>query len=405
MNEQLSPIEQEAGAFRQQALDHYLKRENAATVLRVSPPAIWTLFWIISGAMVVAIVVSFIARVEVTATGPGILRPRTGVRLLITQTAGVVTEVFSRSGQFVHAQRPIVQLESAPLRAEMLAAEGRIQMLRSDADRFGRGQAAYTLQQRNSIERRITLLNAQVASLDETIAVRKRKYDSDRALAASGLVSQTALAESGELVELARRERGQLEQLLSQASQELAAVAFESDRARAAKEDELRAAVAHRDSLAFSLQQLTVVAPIDGYVEAMLVRAGDVLQNGSSVGKLIPSAPEMQVISFIPERDRAFIKTGNAVRIELDQLPSTEFGALDGHITQISSDLASQNELKDAFAEQSPVSGAAYRVEISLSHSRNQLPLHTGMLLTVHYTLRRQRLITVIFQPLQRWIS
>ena len=193
MNEQLSPIEQEAGAFRQQALDHYLKRENAATVLRVSPPAIWTLFWIISGAMVVAIVASFIARVEVTAAGPGILRPRTGVRLLITQTAGVVTEVFSRSGQFVHAQRPIVQLESAPLRAEMLGAEGRIQMLRSDADRFGRGQAAYTLQQRHSIESRITLLNAQVASLDETIAVRKRKYDADRTLAASGLLSPTAL--------------------------------------------------------------------------------------------------------------------------------------------------------------------------------------------------------------------
>ena len=405
MNEQLSPIEQQAATFRQEALDHYLKRENAATVLTVSPPSIWTLFWIISSAMVVAIVASFFARVEVTATGPGILRPRTGVRLLMTQTAGVVTEVFAHSGQFVRAQRPIVRLDSAPLRAELLEAEGRIHMLRADVDRFGRGQATYTVQQRHSIESRIALLRAQVASLDETISARTRKYEADKSLAASGLVSPLALAESGELVEVARRERRQLEQVLSQAYQELSAVTFESDRDRAVKEDELRAAVARRDALAFSLRQLTVVAPTDGYVEAMLVRAGDVLQNGSSVGKLIPAAPEMHIIAFLPERDRAFIKKGDPVRIDLEQLPWTEFGSLDGRITQISSDLASQHELKDAFGEQSPVSGAAYRVEISLRPTRKPLPLRPGMLLTVHYTLRRQRLITVILQPLQRWIS
>jgi HlyD family secretion protein len=405
MNEQLSPIEQQAATFRQEALDHYLRRENAATVLNVSPPSIWALFWIITGAMVLAIVTSFIARVEVTATGPGILRPRTGVRLLMTQTAGVVTEVFAHSGQFVRAQRPIVRLDSAPLRAELLEAEGRIQMLRAEVVRFGRGQAAYTVQQRHSIESRIALLNAQLVSLDATIAARKRKFEGDKSLAASGLISPIALAESGELVEVARRERRQLEQVLSQAYQELAAVAFESDQERAAKEDELRAAVARRDALAFSLRQLTVVAPTDGYVEAMLVRAGDVLQNGSSVGKLIPAAPEMHIISFIPERDRAFIKPGDPVRIDLAQLPWTEFGALDGRITQISSDLASQHELKDAFGEQSPVSGAAYRVEVSLDKIRKPLPLRPGMLLTVHYTLRKQRLITVILQPLQRWIS
>lgn len=405
MSEQLSPIEQQAATFRQEALDHYLRRENAATILNVSPPSVWALFWIISGAMVVAVVASFIVRVEVTATGSGILQPRTGVRLLVTQTAGVVTEVFARSGQLVRAQRPIVRLDSAPLRAELLEAEGRIQRLGAEVDRFGRGQAAYTVQQRRSIESRIALLNAQVASLDETIAARKRKYEGDQALAASGLVSPTALAESRELVEVARRERRQLEQGLSQAPQELAALAFERDRDRAAKEEELRAAVARRDALALSLQQLTVVAPTDGYVEAMLVRPGDVLQNGSSVGKLIPATPEMHVISFIPERDRAFIQKGDRVRIDLEQLPWTEFGALEGRITQISSDLASQNELKDAFGEQSPVSGPVYRVEVSLSPTRKPLPLRPGMLLTVRYMLRRQRLITVVLPPLQRWIS
>lgn len=405
MSEQLSPIEQQAATFRQEALDHYLRRENAATVLNVSPPSIWALFWIITVAMLIGIVTSFLVRVEVTADGPGILRPRTGVRLLVTQTAGVVTEVYAHSGQFVHAQRPIVRLDSAPLRAELLEAEGRIQMLRADVDRFGRGQAAYTMQQQHSIESRISLLKAQMASLDETIAARVQKYEGDQKLAASGLFSPTTLAESRESVEVSRRERRQLEESLSQAYQELSSVAFETERARSAKEDELRGAVARHDALAFSLKQLTVIAPIDGYVEAMLVRPGDVLQNGSSIGKLIPAAPEMHIVAFIPERDRAFIKTGDSVRIELEQLPWTEFGALDGRITQISSDLASQYALKDAFGEQSPVTGPSYRVEVSLTGNRKQLPLHPGMLLTVHYTLRKQRLITIILQPLQRWIS
>jgi multidrug resistance efflux pump len=405
MSEQLSPIEQEAATFRQEALDHYLERENAATVLRISPPSIWILFWIISGVMILAIVASFLARVEVTATGPGILRPRTGVRLLITQTSGVVTQVFARSGQFVRAQHSIVQLDSPPLRAELLEAEERIQSLRTDLDRFGRGSAAYTVGQRRSIENRIAILEAQISSFDETIATRQRKYEADKSLVAAGLLSAASAAESGELVENARRERRQLEAALSQASQELGDAAYQSDQTRAAKEAELREAVARRDRLTFALRQLNVVAPADGHVDAILVRPGDVLQNGSAVGKLIPAAPEMQVISFVPERDRAFITPGDPVRIELDQLPWTEFGTLSGHVLRISSDLASQNELKDAFAEQSPVTGPAYRVEVSLDRPRRELPLRPGMHLTVHYTLRRQRLITIIFQPLQRWMS
>jgi hypothetical protein len=38
MTEHVSPVQQKAAAFRQQAIDHYLRRDATATVLRISPP-------------------------------------------------------------------------------------------------------------------------------------------------------------------------------------------------------------------------------------------------------------------------------------------------------------------------------------------------------------------------------
>ena len=123
------------------------------------------------------------------------------------------------------------------------------------------------------------------------------------------------------------------------------------------------------------------------------------------MGKLIPDAGVLQAVSFLPERDRAFINAGDRARIELEQLPSAEFGSLTGHVKRISSDLASPYEVKDAFGEEGAVQGPAYRVELTFDAPVRPLPLRPGMLLNVRYTLRRQRVISLVFQPLAKWLS
>jgi multidrug efflux pump subunit AcrA (membrane-fusion protein) len=113
------------------------------------------------------------------------------------------------------------------------------------------------------------------------------------------------------------------------------------------------------------------------------------------------------VVSFLAEKDRAFVKPGDDVRLELDQLPYAEYGTLQAKVIRISDDLASPYEIREALGEDQKLDAPAYRVELEITDAASlhaaQVRLRTGMLMNVRYTLRRQRFITLVLDPLRRW--
>jgi multidrug resistance efflux pump len=173
------------------------------------------------------------------------------------------------------------------------------------------------------------------------------------------------------------------------------------------RQQAIAAAQNRRDSLALLQRQSVLVAPEDGTVEALSVRVGEVVHAGQAIGKLIPAASPLHVVGFLAERDRAFVKPGDEVRLELDQLPHAEYGTLRGRISRIGDDLAAPSEIRDALGEQQKLDGASYRVEVQITDASvaeaAQVKLRTGGLMDVRYTLRRQRLIALVFNPLRRF--
>ena len=102
---------------------------------------------------------------------------------------------------------------------------------------------------------------------------------------------------------------------------------------------ELEAARAQRDSLRFALDAAIVRAPIDGVVGSVSVRPGDPVIAGAPLGRVVAAAAPRTVVVYIPERDRAFVEKNAAVRVEVDQLPVWEFGALHGRVTRVASEI------------------------------------------------------------------
>jgi hypothetical protein len=127
------------------------------------------------------------------------------------------------------------------------------------------------------------------------------------------------------------------------------------------------------------------------------------------VARLIPDGTPLTVVSFVPERDRAFLAIGATARIEVDQLPSAEFGAINGRITRIGSDVASAAELREALGDHAQVAGPMVRVELTVTDDAQRqklLPhLRAGSLVGVRYTLRRRRVITLIVEPLRHFLE
>jgi multidrug resistance efflux pump len=252
-------------------------------------------------------------------------------------------------------------------------------------------------------------MSEQIDSLRASASHQQRRLDADQQLLAKGLVSDIAVGETRDALAQAQRQLNAAEQSLDQTRQELASL-------EARRQDELwqrqqlvSAAQTKRDSLAVALQESVLRAPEDGVVEALTVRVGEVVQAGQPVGKIVPVQSPLVVVSLLAERDRAFAKPGDEVQLELDQLPHAEYGTLRAKVVRIAGDLASPQEIREAFGEEGKPGAPSYRVELEITDASAaeaaKVQLRTGTLMDVRYTLRRQRLITLVFSPLRRWLA
>lgn len=395
------------GLFREEALKHYLKVEEGRGLVKVSPPWTWMLLWILLAALGAALLASFMGHVEVNGRGRGIVRPATGVRMLVSQSGGVVGRIEVRSSQAVKAGTVLLHIEVPNIQSQLLEAERQTEAVKIDYQVLSVRQDAAYAEQAQRLKGRINQLQGQITSYRESIQLYDRKLKAKQVLQKDGLVSDFEVEDAREGVAQAQRQVSGSQQSLDQVKQEQAALESRRQDDLWQRKQVVQKAESKRDGLAFVQGQTVLQAPEDGVVEALLVKPGEVVQAGQVVGKLIPQGAALQVVSFLAEKDRAFVKAGDEVHLELDQLPYAEYGTLRARVVRVNDDLASPYEIREALGEDQKLDGSTYRVELVITDAKAldsaKVKLRTGMLMNVRYTLRRQRLITLVLDPLRRW--
>lgn len=393
--------------FREEALKHYLQAEEGRGLVKVSPPWTWTLLWIVLTALGAALVASFLGHVEVNGRGRGIVRPATGVRLLVSQSGGTVGRVEVRSGQTVKAGEVLLRIEAPNIQSQVLEAERQSEAVKGDYRSIIARQDVAYLEQTSRLKGRIAQLKEQIASHWESIPSYERKLKAKQTLFEERLVSVFEVDDAREGLSQAKRQLSGAQQALNQAVQEQAALEGRRQDELWQRKQVVQNVETKRESLLFVQGQMVVRSPEDGLVEALLVKVGEVVQQGQAVGKLIPQGAPLQVVSFLAEKDRAFVKPGDVVHLEMEQIPYAEYGTLRARVNRVSDDLASPFEIREALGEDQKLDAPTYRVELEITDAKAldsaKVKLRTGMLMNVRYTLRRQRLITLVLDPLRRW--
>lgn len=378
-------------------------------MLRVSPPWTWALLWVVVLAVLVALVASIAGSVEVNSRALAVLRPGGGVKLLTSQVSGVVSTVESRSGEDISAGSVLVRIHAAELEGQLLESQRQVDLLRTGFRQVMAVQRRLQLEQEQHARARIEKTAERASSLRASLLAAERKALAIEALAASNLVSQMDVLDARESVAQTRRELAAVEEGVASGRQELASVENRRQEDQWQHQQSLENAESRRDALTMALQQTVVRAPQDGSVEALMVQRGDIVRQGQTLAKLIPAGASLRVISFLPEKDRAFIRLGSEVRLELEQLPYGEFGSLGARVVRISGDVASIDEVQEALGDGATVDGATYRVELEVVDTSASeaagIRLRSGMMMQARFTLRRQRLITMVLEPLRRWFQ
>ncbi|OFX25549.1 MAG: hypothetical protein A2V77_24945 [Anaeromyxobacter sp. RBG_16_69_14] len=396
------------GLFRAEALQHRLSSEEGHGLVRVSPPWTWALLWVVVCGVGAALAASFIGEVEVTGRGRGILRPTAGVRVLTSQMTGTVVSVDAHSGDRVKTGAALLRIESATTQAQLLEAERELEAVRTRFSAVASQQDQHYDEQIENLKSRAKRLTDQIASLRISVSRQVRRVEADGQLLKKGLVSELAVSDTQEGLAQAQRRLSEAETTLDQTRQELASIEARRQDELWQRQQLLSNAQNKRDALALVMQQNVIGAPQDGTVEALLVKVGEVVQAGQPVGKIVPVESALRVVSFLAEKDRAFVKAGDEVELELDQLPHAEYGTLRAKAIRIGDDLASPSEISEAIGDGQKFE-PSYRVELEITDARAAemagVKLRTGTLLNARFTLRRQKLIALVLSPLKRWFQ
>lgn len=281
-----------------------------------------------------------------------------------SRVGGRVARVLAEEGQAVKAGQALVELEPYDLReklaqaqAELAAREARLQKLKagSRAEEIAQARAARDRAQAvldklvagpRPLEIRIAEDRLALAQAEFTKA--EKDFDRVRRLREQGQASEEELND-------ATRAYGVMEAGLAAARNQLALLKegtrpeeLAEQRARVAEAEQTLAlleagprpeeiaeaealAAAGRAAVAASERQiaeLTITAPLDGIVEAVELRPGDLVAPSAPVLALSDPS-ELWVRAYVPE-NRLNVRTGQPVRVGVDAFPQRRFAA---HVT------------------------------------------------------------------------
>jgi multidrug resistance efflux pump len=346
--------------------------------------------------------------VDVTWLGRGSRGARGPPQILATQVGGAVTSVAVVPGDRVVRGQEIARLESTTTAAALLEADRKLELAQRGLVNFRNHKKDLYVARKHHLLVQSETIRRRAASEVSSVARMASKTRSVEALKQAGLATGFESIDSAE--RLAGMHRGALrvQEEAARISEEIAALDAEVGDEEWRLTLQVEEAQAQHDSLKFALEAAIVRTPSDGIVGSISVRPGDPLAPGAPLGSVVAAGAPRSVVVYIPERDRAFLEKGAAVRVEVDQLPAWEFGALHGRITRIASEIASERDLRDTLGDQGRLEEPMYRVDIALEADAAYLALKGRLrpesLTSVRFSLRQRRIITILFEPLYRWL-
>jgi multidrug resistance efflux pump len=396
-----------AGLFRTAAVDarraDALGPELAAHVKGKS----WSVLLLILSLVTLAFIGAGLASVEVTAEAQGVLRAPNGLRPVASALAGAVTDVQVQSGDAVEQGQIIAHLEATDLRASLTARERELELVREDVARSERHDEQLEAESARALARRRAALRERIEVNAERRDQRQVRDQSVAVLVRDGGASRAEGLAAKEALQDATLQVSSLSNELALLDLEIADRARQAEERRSTRKNQLGRAEASLAEARTLLGATEIRAPASGRVESLLVPPGAVLAAGGLLGHIVPSGSPRVITAFVPSREIAFVSPGAPASVEVQSLSVSEFGLAQARVTRVSADVATAVEVQSALNEVVP--GSFVRVELELcesSESARMAPLlRSGERVKIRLHRRERRLITLLFDFVQRWVQ
>lgn len=414
---------------------------------RIKPRAASNLLlWGVVGFVLVFFVWAAFAELDRTVRGMGRVIPSSQLQIVSALEAGIVEQIFVRSGQRVRANDPLLLLDptqsgaelgsgSAALsaleaRAARLEAEvaGRVPVFPAPRDDMMRDQiqieeALYRA--RASELAGLTgaasarLAGAERAVAEAQAAYRARTSNRDarqaearilRPLVERGIEPRLSLIQAEGAAAIAASEAAGAAASIARAQASVAEAranlsqATSDWRARASTElattqAELAARRRALPALAERVQRTTLRAPLSGTVNRVLVTTrGSAIQPSQPLVEIVPSQESLLIEVRIRPQDIASVRMGQLARVAITAYDRAVYGTLEARVVAISPDAVSEERTGETYY--------VVRVRTDANALRDRqgrsFPIGPGMIAEADLLGDRRTVLQYILSPLSR---
>ncbi|GGE32575.1 secretion protein HlyD [Primorskyibacter flagellatus] len=220
-------------------------------------------------------------------------------------SAGRLSDIAVAEGDRVATGDLMFRLDDAHQTAALRGAEAEVAVARANLDNLSTGSRSEEIDviraslQQSRADQKLAATNlTRSETLRDTGAVSQARVDADRTAFESASAKVAQLQAQLQVAELPAR-----------------------DAQRIAAEASLRAALAKRDDAKTALDDREVTSPAAGFVDKVYYTGGEVAGAGAPVIAIFPP-DALKALFFVPEPDRASIRTGQTLTVSCNGCPA-----------------------------------------------------------------------------------
>jgi len=349
----------------------------------------------------------------------GAMMPSTGISRIASPQNGWISKQWVNDGDKVLLGQPLytIRLDNTTSNgsteeAVIALLREKREALRADLGRQGainQKKKAGLEQVRQSIEAEGRQVDDQIALASEHSELLKAMAEKQKANLKRGFAKdsdyesrlQNVMSQQAQIEQL-KRDRAEIQTRLQDTLTQLASFDLNADsEISKMKQDIIE--VEQRLSESEAKWEITLTAPRDGTVTALIAHAGQTVVSGASLLSVLPAGDPLAAQLLVPSSAIGFVKEGQRVLLRYDAFPYQKFGQYPGTVSAVSGTTLSADETQMSGLAR-PEAGQReemYRVTVQPDHPVVQA---YGISMTIQPGMRLEASILADSRPLYQWV-
>lgn len=399
-------------------------------------------FWTIMVAILFFALWMFFGQVDVVVTARGKVIPRGEVKVVQPLTTGVISNILVKEGDSVRKGQLLMEIDPSQTEPELASMQANLMQVRLEVERiqatlgkepfdpkgnYDQGLVAVQRQIYQSSKQRLReqlqIKVEQLRQLDEKLASLDKTLSQHRYLAG---MHQERLQRLDRVRDIISREEynraesdlkgaqndvliteHQLAESLAARQQIMEEMAFleEDERSRllaelAQKRRDQLDLQANVEQASFVTTKQQIVAPVAGYVNKLFIHTvGGVVTPAEKLISVVPRDSPLVIKALVESKDSGFVEAEMNASVKVDTFSFQKYGILAGQVEQVARDSLEDERL-----------GLVYEVyvnplETTLMVEGQEMPITTGMGVTVEIKTGKRRIIEFFIYPMIKYLD